>query len=74
MIGLGTQAGLGDAEDFFTDFGPFTFPMYWDETGESWSALGVAFQPAVAVLTPDGRVVDEWHGDIDRAEGILESL
>lgn len=70
---MGAQSELGDAHDFFRDFGPFTFPMYWDPTGDSWSAAGVAYQPAVAVFDANGRLIEQWYGNIQKAERFLES-
>lgn len=74
MIGLGTQQGLGEAEAFFNNFGPFTFPMFWDESGQSWSEIGVAGQPAVAVYGADGVFISKWYGGVDRALDVLQSL
>jgi hypothetical protein len=65
VIGLGTQDDLDDADDFLADTGVgSTFPMYWDETFESWRQLGVTSQPAAAVFGADGTLLDAWLGRI----------
>lgn len=73
MIGLGTQEGLGQAEAFFNNFGPFTFPMFWDRSGQSWSEIGIAGQPAVAVYSADGKLIAKWYGAVDEALTVLAS-
>ncbi len=62
VIGLGTQDDLKLADYFVSEFGPFSFPMYWDETFESWSQLGLSSQPAAALFAADGRILDAWVG------------
>jgi hypothetical protein len=74
VIGVGTQQGLSEAEAFAENFGPFTFPMVWDSSGESWSRLGIAGQPAVALFDANGVLVETWYGGVDRALPILESM
>lgn len=39
--------------------------MLWDEGFESWQHFGIRGQPAFAMLTPDGQVVDSWYGGLD---------
>lgn len=63
-MGLGAQDDLGAAQGFFREFGPFTFPMYWDATFESWEQLGLASQPASALFAADGTFLDAWFGRI----------
>ena len=53
MIGLGTQDNADFAVDFVESTGTTSFPMYWDETFETWAAFGINAQPAVALLSPD---------------------
>ena len=62
MIGLGTQDSADEAADFVRDYGTYSFPMYWDETFESWVALGVTGQPAAVLLSADGEVLAGWRG------------
>ncbi len=40
----------------------YSFPMYWDESFESWLAFGVSSQPAATLLAPDGTVLGSWRG------------
>lgn len=63
-MGLGAQDDLAGASDFFRQFGPFSFPMYWDATFQSWNQLGLASQPASALFTADGKVIGAWFGRI----------
>ena len=72
MIGLGTQQTIRDAEEFVADRGPLTFPVFWDESGRSWSELGVVGQPTVALFLADGTLVDVWFGSVDRALEMLD--
>ncbi len=44
------------------DRGVYSFPMYWDETFESWAAFGIASQPAAVLLSPDGEELGSWRG------------
>ena len=62
MIGLGTQDSAGEAADFVEKYGTYSFPVYWDETFETWAAFGVQAQPAAVLLSPDGEVLDGWLG------------
>ncbi|MDW3215076.1 MAG: TlpA disulfide reductase family protein [Ilumatobacteraceae bacterium] len=62
VIGLGTQDSGGEAAEFVRDYLTYSFPMYWDETYESWSAFGITGQPAAVMLSADGEVVAEWRG------------
>ena len=68
MIGLGTQDSGGEAAEFVEDYGTYSFPMYWDETFESWQQFGIQSQPAAAMLSPDGEVLAGWLGGFDEAE------
>ena len=36
--------------------------MYWDETFESWIAIGITSQPSAALLGADGEVLAGWRG------------
>ena len=62
MIGLGTQDTGSDAVDFVEEYETYSFPMYWDETFESWLAFGVTSQPAAALLSPTGELLGGWLG------------
>ena len=62
MIGLGTQDTANDAIEFVESRETYSFPMYWDETFESWIAFGVTSQPAAALLSPSGEVLGAWLG------------
>ncbi len=36
--------------------------MYWDETFESWVALGITGQPAAILVSADGEPLGGWRG------------
>jgi len=61
VIGLGTQDGLGQANDFDNKFGT-TFDMLWDESFISWQEIGVSSQPAAVMLKADGTPITGWMG------------
>jgi hypothetical protein len=61
VVGLGTQDDLAQAEEFVATYGT-TFTMLWDPTFESWANLGVALQPSVLIVAPDGLVLGRWAG------------
>ena len=71
MIGLGTQDDGDQAIDFIESTGTYSFPMYWDETFESWSAFGIRSQPAAVLFAPDGTVLSGWLGGFPEDE-VLE--
>lgn len=62
MIGLGTQDSAEEAADFVRDYSTYSFPMYWDETFESWTVFGIAGQPAAWLIAPDGEPIAGWRG------------
>ena len=68
LIGLGTQDDTDQAIDFVERGGTYSFPMYWDETFESWQEFGIRSQPAAAMLAPDGEVLAAWLGGFDEDE------
>ncbi len=68
MIGLGTQDDSDYAVEFVESGGTYSFPMYWDETFESWNVFGVRSQPAAALLSGDGEVLGGWLGGIPEDE------
>ena len=54
MVGLGTQDSPELAIDFIESTGTTSFPMYWDETFETWAAFGIYSQPAAVLFDPTG--------------------
>ena len=68
MIGLGTQDDENEAAEFASQYATYSFPMYWDETFESWAAFGIQSQPAAALLAPDGSVLGGWLGPFPEDE------
>jgi len=62
VIGLGTQDSADEAAEFVESYDTYSFPMYWDETFQSWASFGVQSQPAAALLAPDGSVLGSWFG------------
>jgi hypothetical protein len=68
VIGLGTQDSAELGLDFIRKTGTVSFPMYWDETFQSWQAFGIRAQPAAALLAPDGEVLAGWLGAFDEDE------
>ncbi len=62
MVGLGTQDSLGDAEDFTKDYGTQSFTMLWDESFETWQAIGITSQPSAVLLAADGTPISGWVG------------
>jgi hypothetical protein len=67
-MGLGTQDSLSEAEEFVAVHRIESFPMLWDESFESWVALGVASQPAAILFAADGTLLQSWRGVFDEAE------
>ncbi len=65
VIGLGTQDDGDYALDFVTSRETYSFPMYWDDTFETWVAFGIDSQPAAVLLAPDGEVLASWRGMFD---------
>jgi peroxiredoxin len=61
VIGLGTQDTLAEADEFAATY-ETTFPMLWDETFETWSAIGVSSQPAAVLFAADGTPLAGWRG------------
>ena len=68
MVGLGTQDSGDEAAEFVTEYGTHSFPMYWDETFETWAAFGIQSQPAAALLAPDGSMLGGWLGPFPQDE------
>lgn len=62
VVGIGTRDDFGEAEDFLADTGVESFPLLWEETGESWSAFGVTAQPYAVLFDDQGAEVERWPG------------
>jgi thiol-disulfide isomerase/thioredoxin len=61
MVGIGSRDDFELAEDFRADTGVVNFPLYWEETGQSWVDNAVAAQPYM-ILFFDGEDVERWPG------------
>lgn len=42
--------------------------MLWDESFESWTALGISSQPTIVLLASDGTELGRWFGAIPEAD------
>lgn len=62
MVGLGTQDSLGEAEEFTNEYGTQSFTMLWDESFETWQAIGITSQPSAVLLDADGTPITGWIG------------
>lgn len=67
VVGLGTQDDLALARDFVERTGTASFPMLWDETFDSWAALGVFSQPAWGLFSTSGEFIEGGLGSFDAA-------
>jgi hypothetical protein len=67
VIGLGTQDSLGLANDFVNEF-DLTLPMLWDESFQSWQAIGVTSQPSAVMIKGDGTPITGWLGPFPEDE------
>lgn len=65
IIGLGSQDDLSQANDFVSSGGTVSLPMLWDESGASWSALGVLGQPYWILYDAQGVMVESRFGGVD---------
>ena len=70
MIGLGAKDDGEFAAEFVTSTGTYSFPVYWDETFESWVSLGISGQPAGILLSPTGDELTRWRGTVDLDEAL----
>ena len=69
VIGLGAHGGLDDARDFQADVKVDPpLRMLFDETGDSWSDLGVSVQPAAILFDASGKELKRWFGPLDTGE------
>ena len=67
VVGLGTQDDAGMAKEF-RDRHDVPFTMLWDESFESWSALGVSSQPGAVLFAANGDVLGAWRGPLPESE------
>jgi len=67
IIGVGARDDYEYAQSFIADTG-VPFPMTWDETGASWKAFDVPFQPAGVLVAADGQWLARWQGVIPLEE------
>jgi hypothetical protein len=58
------------ANDFVDQF-ELTHTMLWDESFQSWAALGVSLQPSAMLFAADGTLLGEWLGAFNEEE-VLE--
>ena len=68
MVGLGAQDTYGEAIEFVEKYGTASFRMLYDESFESWSALGVRGQPTSILFDTNGRGQFVWYGPFDEQE------
>jgi hypothetical protein len=54
--------------DFIDQTGTYSFPMYWDDTGESWVGMNVSRQPAGILFSATGDELVRWNGEPDLGE------
>jgi hypothetical protein len=62
VIGLGTQDSPELGLDFIESTGTYSFPMFWDETFDTWAAFGIYSQPAAVLFDAEGEVLGGWLG------------
>jgi len=43
-------------------YGTQSFTMLWDESFQSWQALGIASQPAAVLFSAEGAPIAKWSG------------
>ncbi len=68
MVGLGAQDSIGQARDFVEDYGTRSFRMLYDDSFESWAALGVRGQPIAILFDTAGKGRFIWYGPFDQQE------
>ena len=72
MVGLGTQSGYDEAQDFVARY-RITFRMLWDSGFESWDGFYVRRQPTSILVSRGGTKIKRWDGalgDEQRAEAV----
>lgn len=62
VIGAGAGDTLQEAVDFTDNADAFSFPMYWDESFQSWGVFGVQGTPATLLVGLDGQPLKSWNG------------
>lgn len=74
IIGLGAQDDLEFARRFVdrTNTGGGEITMVWDETFETWRALGVRSQPYWLLYDADGELIASGPGAVD--ESVVQSV
>ena len=72
VIGMGTQDGIGLAEDFVSRNGTSTPLMTWDESFATWDYYQVRGQPATILLDPNGQPIGQWFGLSNEIVDIVE--
>lgn len=69
MIGLGAHGGLDDARAFQADVRVDPpLRMVFDESGDSWTDLGISVQPAAILFDAAGKELKRWFGPLDTGE------
>lgn len=68
VVGLGGQDSLGQALDFVEDYGTKSFRMLYDDSFQSWAALGVRGQPIAIMFDTAGTGRFIWYGPFDEQE------
>ena len=71
IVGVGARDDYAYAQEFIEDTG-VPFAMTWDETGESWKAFEVPFQPAGVLVSADGEWLARWQGVIPLEEVLTQ--
>ena len=72
MIGLGTQSGYDEAQDFVARYG-ITFRMLWDSGFKSWNGFNVFRQPTSILVSRGGTMIKRWDSalsDQQQAEAV----
>lgn len=72
MVGLGSQDGLDQAQEFVAAYALDAVTMLWDPSFESWIQLGINAQPAGMLLSADGMVIGQWSGKMP-VDAVLEA-
>ena len=73
VVGLGTQDSLQEAQDFVAEFGVESAQMLWDESFDSWLALGIRGQPNALLFDKDGIGLFLFPGYIN-TDAVLEEV
>lgn len=67
VLGLGAQDSFDEAQEFVAAYGTESFPMFWDQSFQSWLQLGVSSQPFWILYDGDGQQVAAAGGAVDLA-------